>query len=185
MSCQELPEPRLWAYLDHELPAAERQALAQHVADCAICTARLEVFRQRPLALGAQHLIGPPAGFRQRVMARLSAEAPAAGPFRRLGWLTPLLAPQRLAAVTASALALALLSVTLVGAVLVVPVVEAAQPAASAPLANSMVQAMRQVLLPLGAFFQDWGWFILAAGMLATIMVPGVQVLIGSRQGRP
>jgi hypothetical protein len=117
-------------------------------------------------------------------MARLVVEPAPWRPFANLGWLTPLVAPQRLAPLAASALTLALISVTLVGAVLVVPVVEAARPTDAAPLTNSMVQAMRQALLPLGPFFQDWGWFILVVGMLATVMVPGVRLLLGSRLGR-
>src|SRR4051794_40332120 len=53
-------EGRLRAYLDGELPALERAALAAHLAGCAACQAQLG--RQRNLAGRIRSLLpGPPA----------------------------------------------------------------------------------------------------------------------------
>jgi hypothetical protein len=118
-------------------------------------------------------------------MARLAAELPPRLRAPELAWLAPLLDRRRLMAVAMASLTLALLSVAVVGAVLATPAVEAAVPATGTPMANSMLQAMRRALLPLGPFFNDWGWFVLALGMLAAVMMPAVRALVGRVQSHP
>jgi anti-sigma factor RsiW len=175
VSCQERSDTQLWEYLDNELPSAARRELEGHLAACSTCQMMVEEMRRRPLAFGQQQMATPPSGFHHRVMARLITEPrpqPAAA-----WWLVPLLDPGRLMAASAAALTLALLSGAVVGAVLATPAVEAAVPVASAPTANSMLLAMRQALLPLSPFFQEWAWFVLSLGMLATIIVPSVRAL--------
>lgn len=177
MSCQEQSDAMLWEYLDDELPVAVRQRVAEHVARCDICQERLRQLNQRPLALGQMRFAAPPPDLHRRVMARVRMEARFGHHVAESGWLALVLGAWQLAAASAAALILALVGVAVVAAVLAVPAVEAATPTVGTPLANSMLIAMRQALLPVRPFFATWGWFILGAGMLAAVMAPGVRAL--------
>jgi hypothetical protein len=60
------PEPQLEelsAYLDHELPGAQRQELESHLAGCETCRRRLESLRQTVHAVGALPSEVPPRAF--------------------------------------------------------------------------------------------------------------------------
>ena len=183
MSCQELSDSQRWEYLDRSLPLAHRQVVEQHIGGCPHCAARLEEMRQRPLALERQLMIAPPPDFHRRVMARVAREPVPGSLPAQVGWLAPVLAPGRLAVVSAATLTLAVLSAAMVGAMLAVPVVETAAPVVEAPMANSLLLPMRQALLPLRPFFHDWGWFLLGLGMLAAVMMPAVRALAARYSG--
>lgn len=174
MSCRKLSDLQLWAFCDGELTTPEQAVIERHVASCATCAGRLEQL-SRPLF--AAIMAVPAAPFHRQVMARVALEERGGAPAPDLGWLGPLLYPQRLALASAMTLTVALLSVAVVAAALAVPVVEAAMPAPVAPAANTMVAAVRRVLLPLGPFFQQWGWLVLGLGMLAVVLVPVIRAL--------
>jgi anti-sigma factor RsiW len=184
VSCREFSEPQLWAFLDRELIDGERRRLESHLERCGHCLARLDQMRRRPLAFGEQRFAEPPADFHRRVMARIAVEAQPAWRTAERSWLALLLSARRVAAVSTTALALALSSALLVGAVLAMPAVEAATPPGQGPLANNMALAMRQALRPLGLFFQDWGWFVLLVGMAATVMVLSARALVVESRDR-
>ena len=174
MSCRKLSELQLWAYLDGELPPAERETVEHHMAACAICTARLAALR-RPLFEPV--MVAPPVDFSRRVMVRVALEERGALPHADLGWLEPLLHPRRLAVASTVAPVTALVNVALAGAMLALPAVEAAGTGSSVPIANSMMLAMRQALLPLAPFFRQWAWFVLGLGMLVAVFMPAVRAL--------
>jgi hypothetical protein len=80
---------RLSAYLDGELPAAERAALEAHLAACDACAARLSALAEADRLAARQPLPEPPPGyfdaFPGRVRSRLEA-APARRPLRLAAW---------------------------------------------------------------------------------------------------
>jgi anti-sigma factor RsiW len=184
VSCQELSDARLWEWLDNEIPTDERAAVERHLAGCPACEALLQEMRRRPLAIGQQRLVAPPPDFHRRVMVRIAAEA------RRGGWvderspLAPLLAPRRLAALAGISLALALVSVTIVGAALAAPAVAATWSAPATPVANSLLLVMRRALIPLDGLFHEWGWLVLLLGMVAAVLIPATQWLLTRRLRR-
>lgn len=174
MSCRKLSDLQLWALCDRELTTPEQAVVERHVAGCATCAGRLEPLR-RPLF--AAVMATPSASFHRQVMARVALEERGGAPAPDLGWLGPLLHPQRLALASAMTITVALLSAAVVAAALAVPAVEAAMPGPQAPAANTMVAAVRRVLLPLGPFFQHWGWVVLGLGMLVVVLVPVIRAL--------
>jgi anti-sigma factor RsiW len=184
VSCREFSEPQLWAFLDRELIDGERRRFEAHLEQCAHCLARLDQMRRRPLAFGEQRLVAPPADFHRQVMARIAVEAQPAWGAAERGWLALLLTARRVAAVATTALALALSSAIIVGAVLATPAVEAAAPPTQGSLANNMALAVRQAIRPLGPFFQDWGWFVLLIGMAAAVMMLSARALLIGLRGR-
>jgi anti-sigma factor RsiW len=164
----------LWAYADDELAGAERSAVERHLADCTDCAARLGQIR-RPLF--KPEMAMPPPTFQHQVMARLMLATQHREWESVPAWLAPLLNPRRLAAASTLALMVALMSAGLAGAALALPAVEVALPVNQAPIANSMVMAMRAALSPLGPFFERWAWCVLGLGMAMAVLMPAMRAL--------
>jgi negative regulator of sigma E activity len=95
---------RLSAYLDGELPAAERAEVAAHLAACPECAELLAAFAAVDEEAGSLPAEAPDGyfdGFAARVTARLAAERPAAARARRLpAWTWAAAAALLLAVVT-------------------------------------------------------------------------------------
>jgi anti-sigma factor RsiW len=83
--------PELGAYLDGELPGAERSALEAHLPDCAPCQGALAEQRQLLLALAELPKLEPGPQFEAGFWARLARDdqsaAGAAGWRSRWRWL--------------------------------------------------------------------------------------------------
>jgi anti-sigma factor RsiW len=71
----------LWAYIDDELPEAQRRAVASHLAGCPHCSHTYDQVRAFPLRAGQVQIVPPPPDFTSRLMQRI----------------TPLPSPQELA----------------------------------------------------------------------------------------
>jgi len=72
-SCREAIE-QLWAYIDGELPADERQRVHDHLGVCARCYPHHDFQKAFREFLARQSLAQVPAGLRRRVFLRLLAE---------------------------------------------------------------------------------------------------------------
>lgn len=71
MRCREC-EALLWGYVDRELPGAQRQAVAAHLAGCPRCTRAHERLRAFPLQPGQLPAVAPPPDFTARLMQRIA-----------------------------------------------------------------------------------------------------------------
>lgn len=109
MTCAER-RPALVAYLDAELPAAERAELESHLSGCAACRQALAAEQRLSAQLAALPPVEPPRDFEARFWARIAREADPEP--RGLGaWLARLRSPRgwvALGGVAAAALALIL-----------------------------------------------------------------------------
>jgi hypothetical protein len=74
------------AYLDGQLPAAERKAVRTHLAGCARCRAELESLDRTAYALADLPRLRAPSDLRDRVMEKIASETPAEEA-RRPRWL--------------------------------------------------------------------------------------------------
>jgi anti-sigma factor RsiW len=82
----------LEAYLDNQLPAAERRSVEVHLANCPACTKRLYAIRRlvdelRPTMLAALGQPAPPSALRQRIRQTLKTRAESPRPF--FDWAVP------------------------------------------------------------------------------------------------
>lgn len=77
MHCREC-ELLLWAFIDGELPATQRQVVATHLEGCARCSRVYEQLSAFPLQIGQLHSVAPPADFSARLMARIALLPPPA-----------------------------------------------------------------------------------------------------------
>lgn len=89
MRCDEMVE-QISAYIDGELPAARRQAIAAHIAACPECAAVAEDYRSIGTRLVAAASRQPPTDLAARISARLDTEPPVVA----ASWLRPQLARQ-------------------------------------------------------------------------------------------
>ena len=80
MHCRDA-QRQLDDYLDNNLPATERAAVAQHVSHCQVCQQVFTQAQQMVLALRAMPVAPPRAGYEQRVLKFLHHDA--ATPVRR------------------------------------------------------------------------------------------------------
>jgi anti-sigma factor RsiW len=71
MRCREC-EMLLWSYVDGELPAADRQAVAAHLATCQQCSLAHQRLRSFPLQPGQLPFVAPPPDFTMRLMQRIT-----------------------------------------------------------------------------------------------------------------
>ena len=78
--------PEIGAYLDGELPGAERSALEAHLPDCTSCQDALAEQRQLLAALAELPQVEPGPQFEARFWARLARSGPAAGGSGAAGW---------------------------------------------------------------------------------------------------
>jgi anti-sigma factor RsiW len=72
----ERSEPELNAYVDGELPPAERAALERHLAGCARCQTELELLRLVSGSLGQLPRPEPSEAMRRRLLTQVAAERP-------------------------------------------------------------------------------------------------------------
>lgn len=77
MRCREC-ELLLWAFIDGELPTAQRQLVAAHLESCPQCSRAYEQLRAFPLQIGELHSATPPLDFSARLMERISLLPPPA-----------------------------------------------------------------------------------------------------------
>ena len=99
--------PEIGAYLDNELPGAERAALEAHLPDCRPCQGALTEQRQLNATLAELPRLAPDSQFEARFWARLARDSQAAG--GASGWRARWLwLPGGLAATAALTLALLL-----------------------------------------------------------------------------
>ena len=88
---------QLSAYHDGELPRQQREALEQHVAECAACAAELEQYRRLSALLAAAPLPRLGGESRQQLYA-LAPQVEEAGYLRIAKWTTAMAASVMLAA---------------------------------------------------------------------------------------
>lgn len=85
MSCTALPIERLLAHVDGELPAAESEAVARHLADCPACAREADLLRRSGDLVAALPRLSPGQAFTERVLtAARDDTARPAGRLRRL-----------------------------------------------------------------------------------------------------
>ena len=77
MRCREC-ELLLWAFIDAELPPAQRREVAAHLEGCAQCARAYEQLRAFPLQIGQLQLATPPPDFSARLMERIALLPPPA-----------------------------------------------------------------------------------------------------------
>ncbi len=75
MRCREC-ELLLWAFIDGELPPAQRREVAAHLESCAQCSRAYEQLRAFPLQIGQLSMATPPADFSARLMERIALLPP-------------------------------------------------------------------------------------------------------------
>ena len=75
MRCREC-ELLLWAFIDGELPSAERRAVAAHLESCSQCGRAYEQLRAFPLQVGQLQMATPSADFSARLMERIALLPP-------------------------------------------------------------------------------------------------------------
>lgn len=75
MRCHEC-ELLLWAFIDGELPPAQRQAVVAHLESCPQCGRAYEQLRAFPLQVGQLQMATPPADFSARLMERIALLPP-------------------------------------------------------------------------------------------------------------
>lgn len=75
MHCREC-ELLLWAFIDGELPSAERRAVATHLESCPQCSRAYEQLRAFPLQVGQLQMATPSADFSARLMERIALLPP-------------------------------------------------------------------------------------------------------------
>jgi len=75
MRCREC-ESLLWAFIDGELPPAQRQAVAEHLESCPQCSRAYEQLCAFPLQMGQLQMATPSADFSARVMERIALLPP-------------------------------------------------------------------------------------------------------------
>lgn len=181
MRCREC-ESLLWAYIDDELPEAQRRALASHVGTCASCSSTYDELRAFPLQLGQLRMMPPPPDFTARLMQRI---APLPCPqdiathrerARANGWPRPfglLLATS----VAAAAVLLGLMSTALLALASGRPLPSVATDTSASGVANAI--GFGVVL----AFWQHLSWPVVAAlvAMLTVLAVLWVRVVAPQR----
>ncbi len=77
MRCREC-ELLLWAFIDGELPPAQRREVAAHLEGCPQCGRAYEQLRAFPLQVGQLQMAPPPADFNARLMERIALLPPPA-----------------------------------------------------------------------------------------------------------
>jgi anti-sigma factor RsiW len=75
MSCNELPIERLVAHVDGELPAAEAERVAAHLAACADCAREADLLRRSGDLIERLPGLEPDEDFTRRVVAAARPEA--------------------------------------------------------------------------------------------------------------
>lgn len=125
----------LSAYLDGEIPAADRQLLERHLDTCALCTGELESLRGSQRLLRGLLAEEPPAELRPRIMAAIAATRPS--PWSRLAALLQLPAPVARWSMAGAGLAAAIG----VGITLLRLTPEAARPKIGAPSRATVIAA--------------------------------------------
>lgn len=94
MRCREC-ELLLWAFIDGELPPAQRREVVAHLESCAECSRAYEQLRAFPLQVGQLSMAAPPADFSARLMERIALLPPPSQlaaeyePRRPLPWSGP------------------------------------------------------------------------------------------------
>ncbi|MFB7930786.1 MULTISPECIES: anti-sigma factor domain-containing protein [Streptomyces] len=73
MNLTDDPHLAVGAYVLHALPAGERAAFEEHLADCASCRAEVDQASGAAVAMGATETSTPPADLRRRVLERIAA----------------------------------------------------------------------------------------------------------------
>jgi anti-sigma factor RsiW len=84
MTCNELPEEDLVAWLDGECAPADAARVAAHVAACAVCRREADLLRASGELLSRLPDLAPSSGFEARVVAAVRADGTATAPRGRL-----------------------------------------------------------------------------------------------------